>query len=149
MYERFYNFRERPFALVPDPDYLYLGHRHREALAYLRYGIEGHAGFVVVTGEIGCGKTTLLQSVLRGLDRRTSVARLVNTNLDARELVEAIMLDFGFAPAPGYGKPSLLRELARYLVEQRRANRLASPTSRRRSRSSCRSCWSDNPACGT
>src|SRR5262245_11832598 len=125
MYERFYNLRERPFSLSPDPDYLYPSRVHTEALNYLRYGIEGHAGFVVITGEIGSGKTTLLQTVLRGLDRRTSVARLVNTMLDARELIEAVMLDFGLAPQPGQSKPALLRELARFLVEQRSAGRLA------------------------
>ena len=125
MYERFYNLRERPFALSPDPDYLYPSRVHREALGYLRYGIEGYAGFVVITGDIGCGKTTLLQTVLRGLDRQTSISRLVNTMLDARELLEAVMLDFGLDPAPGLSKPHLLRELARYLVEQRHANRLA------------------------
>jgi len=125
MYERFYNLRERPFSLSPDPDYLYPSRVHREALSYLRYGIEGHAGFIVITGEIGSGKTTLLQAALRGLDRQTSVSRLVNTMLDARELVEAVMLDFGLEPGQGRSKPHLLRDLARYLVEQRSAGRLA------------------------
>ncbi|HEY2150352.1 MAG TPA: AAA family ATPase [Vicinamibacterales bacterium] len=125
MYERFYNLRERPFSLSPDPDYLYPSRVHSEALSYLRYGIEGHAGFVVITGEIGSGKTTLLQTTLRGIDRRTSVARLVSTMLDARELLEAVMLDFGLAPPAGASKPVLLRELARFLVEQRKAGRLA------------------------
>ena len=125
MYERFYNLRERPFSLSPDPDYLYPSRVHREALSYLRYGIEGHAGFIVVTGEIGSGKTTLLQTVLRGLDRQTSVARLVNTMLDARELIEAVMLDFGLDPGQGRSKPLLLHDLARYLVDQRMAGRLA------------------------
>jgi len=54
MYERFYNLRERPFSLTPDPDYLYPSRVHKEALSYLRYGIEGYAGFVVITGDIGC-----------------------------------------------------------------------------------------------
>jgi general secretion pathway protein A len=125
MYERFYNLRERPFSLSPDPDYLYPSRVHTEALNYLRYGIEGHAGFVVITGEIGSGKTTLLQTALRGLDKRTAVARLVNTMLDARELIEAVMLDFGLQPHPGASKPHLLRDLARFLIEQRSAGRLA------------------------
>src|SRR5262252_435569 len=125
MYERFYNLRERPFSLTPDPAYLYPSRVHTEALSYLRYGIEGQAGFIVLTGEIGSGKTTLLQTVLCGLDVRTSVARLVNTMLDARELIEAVMLDFGLDPGVGRTKPYLLRELARFLVEQRRVGRLA------------------------
>jgi general secretion pathway protein A len=125
MYEHFYNLRERPFSLSPDPDYLYPSRVHKEAMSYLRYGIEGHAGFVVITGEIGCGKTTLLQTVLRGLDRQTSVSRLVNTMLDARELIEAVMLDFGLDPGQGRSKPHLLHDLARFLVDQRMAGRLA------------------------
>jgi general secretion pathway protein A len=124
MYERFYNLRERPFSLSPDPDYLYPSRVHTEALSYLRYGIEGHAGFVVITGEIGSGKTTLLQAAMRSLDSRISLARLVNTMLDARELIEAIMLDFGLDPQPEQSKPHLLQDLAKFLVDQRTAGRL-------------------------
>jgi general secretion pathway protein A len=123
MYERFYNLRERPFALSPDPDYLFPSRVHREALGYLRYGIEGHAGFVVITGEIGSGKTTLLQTLLRGLDGHTTVGRIVNTLLEPRELLETIMIDFGLDPT-GKSKPLLLRDLAQYLVDQRLAGRM-------------------------
>jgi general secretion pathway protein A len=125
VYERFFSLRERPFALSPDPDYLYRSRVHSEALSYLRYGIEGHAGFIVITGEIGSGKTTLLQAALRGVDKHTAVARIVNTQLDARDLIEAVMLDFGLTPEPGLSKPRLLRVLAEYLVEQRVNGRLA------------------------
>jgi putative secretion ATPase (PEP-CTERM system associated) len=123
MYERFYELRERPFALSPDPDYLYPSRVHREALDYLRYGLESHAGFIVITGEIGSGKTTLLQTLLRGLDTQTTVGRIVNTMLEPRELLETIVIDFGLDPA-GRSKPLLLRDLAQYLVDQRLAGRL-------------------------
>src|SRR5688500_17188171 len=123
MYERFYELRERPFALSPDPDYLYPSRVHREALDYLRYGLESHAGFVVITGEIGSGKTTLLQTLLRGLDNETTVGRIVNTMLDPRELLETIMIDFGLDPT-GKGKPLILRDLSQYLVDQRLAGRM-------------------------
>lgn len=123
MYERFYDLRERPFALSPDPEYLYPSRVHREALDYLRYGLESHAGFVVITGEIGSGKTTLLQTLLRGLDSQTTVGRIVNTILEPRELLETIMIDFGLDPG-GRSKPLLLRDLAQYLVDQRLAGRL-------------------------
>jgi putative secretion ATPase (PEP-CTERM system associated) len=123
MYERFYELRERPFALSPDPDYLYPSRVHREALDYLRYGLESHAGFVIITGEIGSGKTTLLQTLLRGLDSQTTVARIVNTMLEPRELLETILIDFGLEPA-GKSKPLLLRDLAQYLVDQRLAGRM-------------------------
>jgi general secretion pathway protein A len=123
MYERFYDLRERPFALSPDPEYLYPSRVHREALDYLRYGIESQAGFIVITGEIGSGKTTLLQTLLRGLDSDTTVGRIVNTMLEPRELLETIMIDFGLDPA-GRSKPLILRDLAQYLVDQRLAGRL-------------------------
>ncbi|MGE5815666.1 MAG: XrtA/PEP-CTERM system-associated ATPase [Acidobacteriota bacterium] len=123
MYERFYHLRERPFALSPDPDYLYPSRVHQEALDYLRYGLETHAGFVVITGEIGSGKTTLLQSVLRTLDTHTTVARLVNTLLDPREVLEALMVDLGLDPS-GKSKPLMLRDLAQFLVDQRMQGRL-------------------------
>jgi general secretion pathway protein A len=122
MYERFYHLRDRPFALSPDPDYLYPSRVHREALDYLRFGIEGHAGFVVITGEIGSGKTTLLQVLLRNLDGHTTVIRLVNTLLTGRELLESMLLDLGMAAAPAT-KPTMLRELARLLIEERTAGR--------------------------
>jgi type II secretory pathway predicted ATPase ExeA len=156
--ERFYELRERPFALSPDPDYLYPSRVHREALDYLRYGLESHAGFIVITGEIGSGKTTLLQTLLRGLDSQTTVGRIVNTILEPRELLETIVIDFG--RSAGRSKPLLLRDLARYLVDQRsgtarpagdrRGAERASPfkelrmlsTWSRRSRSYFRLCWS-------
>jgi general secretion pathway protein A len=122
MYERFYNLRDRPFALSPDPDYLYPSRVHREALDYLRFGIEGHAGFVVITGEIGSGKTTLLQVLLRNLDGQTTVVRLVNTLLTGRELLESILLDLDVSPVPPT-KPTMLRELARVLIDQRSRGR--------------------------
>lgn len=123
MYERFYRLRERPFALTPDPDYLYPSRVHREALNYLRYGIETHAGFVVITGAIGSGKTTLLQTLLRGLDDRTTVARVMNTLLDPRELLESAMIDLGLDPA-GKSKPAMLKQFGEFLVAEREAGRL-------------------------
>jgi general secretion pathway protein A len=119
MYERFYGLRERPFGLTPDPDYLFLGRVHQEALDHLRLGIESSAAFVVVTGDVGCGKTTLLQALLGSLDRNAAVARLVNTLLEPKELLEAILIDFGLEPGSS-SKPALLREFARFLVDQRR-----------------------------
>jgi putative secretion ATPase (PEP-CTERM system associated) len=123
MYERFYRLRERPFALTPDPDYLYPSKVHREALSYLRYGIESHAGFVVITGAIGSGKTTLLQTLLRGLDSRTTVARVMNTLLDPRELIEAAMIDLGLDPT-GKSKPAMLKEFGEFLVNERASGRI-------------------------
>jgi putative secretion ATPase (PEP-CTERM system associated) len=123
MYERFYRLRERPFALTPDPDYLYPSKMHSEALGYLRYGIESHAGFVVITGAIGSGKTTLLQTLLRNVDNRITVARVMNTLLDPRELIEAAMIDLGLDPA-GMSKPAMLKTFGEFLVNERAAGRM-------------------------
>lgn len=123
MYERFYQLRERPFALSPDPEYLYPSRVHQEALDHLRYGLETQAGFIVITGEIGSGKTTLLQALLRNVDNQTTVGRIVNTMLEPRELIESIMIDFGLDPT-GKSKPMLLRDLSQFLVDQRLAGRL-------------------------
>jgi general secretion pathway protein A len=122
MYERFYRLRERPFALTPDPDYLYPSRGHQEALSYLRYGIETHAGFVVITGAIGSGKTTVLQTLFRGLDTHTTVARVMNTLLDPRELLESAMIDVGL-DASGKSKPQMLKEFGEFLVRERSAGR--------------------------
>jgi putative secretion ATPase (PEP-CTERM system associated) len=123
MYERFYRLRERPFALTPDPDYLYPSRVHKEALSYLRYGIESHAGFVVITGAIGSGKTTLLQTMLRGLDSQTTVARVMNTLLDPRELLESAMIDLALDPS-GQSKPAMLKTFGEFLVNERAGGRL-------------------------
>src|SRR5690349_22555681 len=123
MYERFYRLRDRPSALTPDPDYLYPSRVHSEALNYLRYGIESHAGFVVITGAIGSGKTTLLQTLLRGLDSQTTVARVMNTLLDPRELLESAMIDLGLDPA-GKSKPAMLKQFGEFLVAERQSGRL-------------------------
>ncbi len=122
MYERFYGLRERPFALTPDPDYLYPSRGHQEALSYLRYGIETNAGFVVVTGAIGSGKTTLLQTLFRGLDSHTTVARIMNTLLDPRELLESAMIDLGLDTS-GKSKPQILKQFGEFLVSERRSGR--------------------------
>ena len=91
---------------------------HREALDAIRFGIESRVGFIVVTGEIGAGKTTVLQTLLRRMDQHAVVAQLVNTILEPRELLDAIAIDFGLDPN-GKSKPMLLRELADFLVLQR------------------------------
>jgi putative secretion ATPase (PEP-CTERM system associated) len=124
MYERFYNLRERPFALSPDPDYLYLSRVHREALDSIRYGFESRAGFTIITGEIGAGKTTLLQTILGRLTDRVVVARVVNTTLEPRELLEAILLEFGI-DTTGKSKPVLLRDLGQALIRHRAEGRRA------------------------
>jgi type II secretory pathway predicted ATPase ExeA len=77
LYTRFYGLVERPFNLAPDPKFLFLTPGHREALAQLMYGIQEHKGFILLTGEVGTGKTTLLRTVLARLDARTEMAFVI------------------------------------------------------------------------
>lgn len=79
MYEEFYGLREKPFSILPDPDLIYWGHNHRLAFAMLEFGVVNSAGFTVITGEIGSGKTTLVRYLLRRLDPRFAVGLISNT----------------------------------------------------------------------
>ncbi len=99
MYEAFYNFKERPFNLTPDPKYLFLSERHREALAHLLYGIRQRSGFILLTGEVGTGKTTLCRALLHSLDADTEVALIFNPNVSSAELLQAINQEFGLPGA--------------------------------------------------
>ena len=73
MYEAYYGFRERPFALTPDPEYMFLSRHHRVALTMLEYGLTQQAPIMLITGDIGCGKTTLIRYLLSRLDATTTV----------------------------------------------------------------------------
>ncbi|MGH8479640.1 MAG: ExeA family protein [Gammaproteobacteria bacterium] len=95
MYESFYGFKERPFALLPDPTFLYLASQHSNALAMLEYGLASQAGFTVITGEIGCGKTTLIRHLLNNVDRDVTVGLLSNTQRSIGELLQWVLLAFG------------------------------------------------------
>jgi general secretion pathway protein A len=118
MYESFFGFTEKPFNITPDPKYLYLSDQHEEAIAHLRYGIEERGGFVVITGEIGTGKTTLCRHLLNNMDERTEGAIIFNPNLSEMELLKAINEDFGI-DASASTKRELIDELNRFLLEER------------------------------
>ncbi len=94
MYEEFYNLRERPFNLVPDPDFLYLSPQHKLARAYLEYGIKQRVGFVVLTGEVGTGKTTLLKSLLKSREKNQRLGVLYQTAMAAGDLLEVLLREF-------------------------------------------------------
>ncbi|MFI5330368.1 MAG: ExeA family protein [Desulfobaccales bacterium] len=94
MYEEFYNLRERPFNLVPDPEFLYLSPQHKLARAYLEYGIKQRVGFVVLTGEVGTGKTTLLKSILRSREKNQRLGVLYQTAMAAGDLLEVLLREF-------------------------------------------------------
>lgn len=119
MYEKFYGLSERPFRILPDPDYLYLSAKHRLALVYLEYGLMNQAGFIVITGEIGTGKTTLIRTLLGKLDPEMRVASIFNTNTIPEELLEMILREFEI-PSSGQGKTEYLNRLHHYLIEEYR-----------------------------
>jgi general secretion pathway protein A len=95
MHEDYYGFSEKPFNLTPDPKYLYKSQSHAGAFELLQYAIRRREGFVVVTGEIGTGKTTLCRAVLENLDRKTFAALILNPFLSEEDLLRAILQDFG------------------------------------------------------
>ncbi|HKE82162.1 MAG TPA: AAA family ATPase [Vicinamibacterales bacterium] len=95
MYESFYGFAEKPFSLTPDPKYLYRSEAHANAFELLCYAIERREGFVVITGAIGSGKTTLCRALFDHTDQRTFTALLLNPFLSEEDLLQAILQDLG------------------------------------------------------
>jgi len=90
MYEKFFHLKKRPFSIAPDPGFLYMSERHRDALAHLKYGLESEGGFVLVTGEVGTGKTTLLRNLIGQVPGDIDVAFILNPRLTVRELLQTI-----------------------------------------------------------
>ena len=97
MYEAFYGLNEKPFNLTPDPSFLFLSEKHKEAFAHLLYGVRNRNGFVMVSGEIGTGKTTICRSLLSRLDPDSEVAFIFNPRLSPQELLKTINEEFGIA----------------------------------------------------
>jgi general secretion pathway protein A len=120
MYLDFYGLKEKPFNATPDPKFLYLTPGHREALAQLVYGIQEHKGFIVLTGEVGTGKTTLVQTLLQKLDSNTAVAFVFNSTLPFDDLLEYALQDYGI----GKGEITRVQRLValnNFLIERLRA----------------------------
>jgi general secretion pathway protein A len=117
MYLQFYGLREAPFNPTPDPKFLFQSTRHREALAQLMYGVRERKGFVVLTGEIGTGKTTLLRTLLARLDRDTHVAYVHNTALGIEGLLEYMLHDWAVKSTATTHTQRLL-ELNEFLLDQ-------------------------------
>ncbi|KEF32279.1 General secretion pathway protein A [Marinobacter nitratireducens] len=90
MYYDFFGFREPPFSIAPDPRYLYLSDRHKEALAHLMYGVKGQGGFIVITGEVGTGKTTVSRCFIENVPENVDIALVLNPRLSARELLSSV-----------------------------------------------------------
>ncbi len=117
MYEAFYGLTERPFSIQPDPAFLYLGKRHALAYTMLEYGIAHGAGFTVITGGIGCGKTTLVQHLLVNLGEEVTVGLISNTYKEIGDLLKWVLLSFG-QPYDVDDKVALFDRLQRFLIDQ-------------------------------
>lgn len=123
MYEAFYGLKERPFNLTPDPKYLYLSDKHKEAFAHLLFGIKNRSGFVMVTGEIGTGKTTICRNLLKQIDSdNTKIAFVFNPPLNPVELLKKINVEFGISSAPDNAL-ELTEILNKFLLEQASADK--------------------------
>lgn len=119
MYKAFFNLKRNPFEITPDPSFLFPTRRHNEALAALYYGVNRRKGFVVLTGEVGTGKTLLLRCLLQLLKRNNDVAYayVFNGKLSPVEFLQYIAGDLGL-PASGKNKSELLLQLARYVISR-------------------------------
>ena len=124
MYVSFFNLREQPFNLTPDPRFLFLSPQHEEALSHLLYGIYERKGFIEITGEVGTGKTLLCRTLLERLDDTVSTALIFNSYLTDVELLEAILSDFGLTSAEASRK-AYIDTLNQYLLDEFAAGRNA------------------------
>ena len=123
MYKEFFGLRENPFNVNPDPRYLFLTSQTRAALDELTYGIQARKGLLLLTGEVGTGKTTLINKLLEHLhQRKTPTAFVFNSHLETNHLFDFILADFGL-PVDWTHKDSSLMRLNHWLIERYRARR--------------------------
>lgn len=123
MYDTFYQLTGRPFQLTPDPEFYFESGTHRKALSYLGYGLAQGEGFIVITGAVGAGKSTLAAHLLATIDRqRLTAAQIVTSRLDGGEMVHMAARAFGLAVA-GHDKASALAVIEAFLHEEARAGR--------------------------
>lgn len=123
MYCDFFGFKEKPFTITPNPNFIFLSGIHREAFAHLLYGVDNHAGFIALTGEVGTGKTTVLRTLLSQLDPdKYRSALIFNPCLSGEQLLASICREFGVDCAER-NSFTYLTELNRYLLEQNAAER--------------------------
>ena len=119
MYHKFYGFTESPFNMTPNSRFFYESAKHTEALSTLVYAIQERKGFVVITGEIGSGKTTVCRALLNQLDAKTQSALITNTYISGRDLLASVLEELDVEYVPG-SKARLLGQLNQYLIEQLR-----------------------------
>ena len=119
MYHKFYGFKEAPFNMTPNSRFFYESAKHIEALSTLIYAVESRKGFVVITGDIGSGKTTVCRTLLNRLDPKTQTALVTNTHISGKDLLIAVLEDLEVEYTHG-SKARLLSQLDQYLIDQLR-----------------------------
>lgn len=119
MYENFYRLTAKPFNVTPDPHFLFLSESHKEALANLLYGIQERKGFILLTGEVGTGKTTLIHTLLGRMEEDTKTAFIFNTRLGPRDFFRYMFEEFGIAAEPRSKSESLIA-LNHFLIDRLR-----------------------------
>lgn len=117
MYEDFYGLKEKPFSLTPDPRFLYLSESHRFALEHLIYGITQREGFMLITGDVGTGKTTICRALLERLDEQTRTALILNPQMSERELLLSILSEFGITFSSS-SKKEIIDRLNQFLLKR-------------------------------
>jgi general secretion pathway protein A len=122
MYTEFYRFTSKPFSIVPNPDCLYMTSKHQLALTYLQYGISENLGFILLTGDIGTGKTTLIRHILRQIGTNMEVAVIFNTQISPSQLIEMILSEFELQAESG-NKSKNLDLLNDFLIARYMENR--------------------------
>jgi putative secretion ATPase (PEP-CTERM system associated) len=117
MYESYYGFTERPFQLSPDPRFFFATSHHQRALSYLQYGLDQGEGFIVITGPIGTGKTTIARNLLANIaDENIVAAQLVTTKLSPKELLDLVAAEFNIT-VTGNSKADLLQNIEKFLIQ--------------------------------
>jgi general secretion pathway protein A len=117
MYESYYGLKERPFALTPDPQFIFLALPHRQALTYLEFSLAHDAGFCLITGEVGAGKTTLIHHLLKSVDRTVTVGLVSNTSRNFGRLLQWVCMTFGLEHS-GKDEVSLYDLFTRFLIDE-------------------------------
>jgi general secretion pathway protein A len=124
VYEKFYGLTGPPFLLTPDPRFFFSSSNHRRAITHLVYGLDQREGFIVITGEVGAGKTMLVEQLWLQLNRNTyAVSKVVTTQVSGDDLLRLVMDGFGLSVVPGTEKSVLLRRFENMVREQRHAGR--------------------------
>ena len=122
MYENFYSLTEKPFQIVPNPTYLYMSPTHENALTYLEYGLMENVGFILLTGEVGTGKTTLVRHIMDQFEAEKEIAVIFNTHVTTDELVYLILNAYELKPEHG-NKAKNLEILYQFLIEKYAQNK--------------------------